>query len=109
MTSLNCSATTCMYNKNALCSRGNIEVTGEQAHRADETSCGSFHDRENTTTTNSTADSCGCEKIQIDCKAQSCTYNNSCKCTASAIDIKGNSAGSGKETECSTFYCGSRA
>ena len=31
MTILNCSATTCVYNKNQLCSRGGIEVTGSEA------------------------------------------------------------------------------
>ena len=30
---------------------------------------------------------CGCEKINIDCKAQECTYNDQRKCTASAIDV----------------------
>ena len=45
MTILNCSATKCIYNDNKLCSRGDIEITGDNAHRADETSCGSFRDR----------------------------------------------------------------
>ena len=46
MTILKCSATKCMYNENELCSRGDIEITGDGVHRnADETSCGSFRER----------------------------------------------------------------
>lgn len=106
MTILNCSATTCMYNKKMLCSRGNIEVTGSNAKVADETSCGSFHDHNTETVSNSTACGSGCEKIQIDCKAESCIYNTSHKCTASAIDINGRNACSSKDTKCSTFHSG---
>ena len=40
MTILNCSATTCVYNENELCSRGEIEVMGADARRSDETCCG---------------------------------------------------------------------
>ncbi len=77
MTILKCSATKCLYNENELCSRGDIEITGDNAHRADETNCGSFRDRATAGMTNSKAHHCGCEKINIDCKAQECTYNDS--------------------------------
>ena len=33
MTILNCSATKCIYNDNKLCSRGDIEITGDNAHQ----------------------------------------------------------------------------
>ena len=45
MTILTCHATKCFYNEQNLCSKGDIEITGDQAHRADETSCSSFRDR----------------------------------------------------------------
>ena len=83
MTILNCSAVTCIYNKDQLCSRGEIEVMGHDARVSDETSCGSFRDRNSASVTNSEKESCGCEKIRIDCKAHECTYNEHCKCTAS--------------------------
>ena len=105
MTILNCSATKCIYNDNKLCSRGDIEITGDNAHRADETSCGSFRDRTTAAMQNSGAEHCGCEKINIDCKAQECTYNNKCNCTASAIDVTGCSTDGCNETKCSTFAC----
>ena len=85
MTILNCSAVTCIYNKDQLCSRGEIEVMGHDARVSDETSCGSFRDRNSASVTNSEKESCGCEKIRIDCKAHECTYNEHCKCTASAL------------------------
>lgn len=62
MTILKCSATKCLYNENELCSRGDIEITGDNAHRADETNCGSFRDRATAGMTNSKAHHCGCEK-----------------------------------------------
>ncbi len=106
MTILNCSATTCMYNENELCSRGEIEVMGDQAHHSAETSCGSFRDRNSSSAQNmSEKKHCGCEQIQIDCKAQDCTYNEHCKCTAAAIDIDGENADKYEDTQCGTFVC----
>ena len=91
MTILKCSATKCLYNENELCSRGDIEITGDNAHRADETNCGSFRDRATAGMTNS--------------KAQECTYNDQRKCTASAIDVAGCSTDGCNETKCNTFSC----
>lgn len=105
MTILNCSATKCIYNDHELCSRGDIQVTGENARKADETSCGSFRERGTGSAMNSTQEHSGCKKINIDCKAQECTYNEHCHCTASAIDIAGCSAKDCSETKCSTFAC----
>ncbi len=105
MTILHCSATTCVYNKNQLCSRGGIEVTGSGARHADETCCGSFREQGSDSVTNSTGEQCGCEKIDIDCKANECTYNKHCRCTAAAIDIAGPNACSCQDTKCSTFAC----
>ena len=83
MTILKCSAMTCVYNKEQLCSKGDIDVTGENATSANETSCGSFRERTGSSMKDSYTDDCGCDKIQIDCKAHNCTYNDNCKCTAS--------------------------
>ena len=106
MTILKCSAVKCMYNENELCSRGNIEIAGESARHADETNCRSFRDRNSSDSVmNSEAHHCGCEKISIDCKAQECTYNDCCKCTASAIKVSGCHARECNETKCDTFSC----
>ncbi|HIY00316.1 MAG TPA: DUF1540 domain-containing protein [Candidatus Blautia faecipullorum] len=105
MTVLNCSAITCIYNKDQLCSRGSIEVSGSTARCSDETCCESFREQGSDSVTNSSQDHCGCEKIQIDCKAKECTYNEHCKCTAAAIDIAGHNACTCQDTKCSTFAC----
>lgn len=106
MTLLKCSATTCMYNQNQLCSKGEIEVLGDRAHSSTDTACGSFREKGTGGFTNQLSDGgCGCEKIQIDCKAKECTYNDNCRCTASAIDIEGHNACNCHDTKCGTFFC----
>lgn len=45
MTILKCSATTCAYNEDMLCSRGEINVMGDSAKSSEETSCGSFREK----------------------------------------------------------------
>ena len=39
---LSCTARTCLYNKNEYCSKGDIQVDGPKAQKADETCCRSF-------------------------------------------------------------------
>lgn len=103
MTTLNCSAVSCVYNKERLCSKGDILVTGENAHSANETSCGSFLERSESAAQNSTVSGCGCREIEIDCKAHDCTYNEHCNCTAASIQVEGGSAQTPRETCCGTF------
>lgn len=105
MTILNCSASNCIYYKDHLCSKGTIEVSGTEAHRADETCCESFREKGTGSVTNSAQEHCGCEKIKIDCKAKECTYNEHCRCTAASIDISGHNANTCQDTQCSTFAC----
>ena len=105
MTILKCSAMTCVYNKEQLCSKGDIDVTGENATSANETSCGSFRERTGSSMKGSYTDDCGCDKIQIDCKAHNCTYNDNCKCTASSIQVDGSNAHASSDTRCDTFQC----
>ena len=102
---LKCSALTCIYNKEELCSKGEIQVSGENAQYANETSCSSFGERAMESASNNAACGCGSEKIAIDCSACHCTYNDECKCTAASVHIGGNSAQSSQETECGTFQC----
>ena len=105
MTYLKCSATTCVYNKNELCSKGDINVMGSDAQHSDETCCGSFRERTNESATNSVAEGGGKKEIAIDCKAGNCTYNEQCKCTAGSIGIAGPGAKDSNDTKCDTFMC----
>ena len=68
MTILKCSAMTCVYNKEQLCSKGDIDVTGENATSANETSCGSFRERTGSSMKDSYTDDCGCDKIRSTAK-----------------------------------------
>lgn len=104
MPALSCSAMTCVYNQNELCSKGDIRVGGSGAKSSMETCCESFKERGEGTMSNSTG--CGRTKIGVDCKAQNCTFNDNCKCEAGDIHISGDSACSCQETECSSFRCG---
>ena len=105
MTTLKCTAVTCVFNSDKLCSRGNIDVMGEDARYSDETNCGSFRERIENSAQNSMDSGCGCEEIQIYCKAHNCTYNDHCKCEAPGIQVDGHSAHNSKETCCDTFDC----
>ena len=57
MPALSCSAMTCVYNQNELCSKGDIRVGGSGAKSSMETCCESFKERGEGTMSNST----GCE------------------------------------------------
>ena len=103
MPMLKCSATTCLYNQEEYCSKGDIVVSGEQAHHADETNCSRFVERSESSMTNSTG--CGCEKIHIQCKAHDCVYNAGEKCEAAQVNIAGAGACVCQETKCGTFEC----
>ena len=105
MTSLKCAAHNCCYNKNSLCSRGAISVEGADARYADDTACESFRDQEECAVKNSADPCCGCETINIDCKAHNCTYNEHCKCTAASINVSGDNAHRCCDTKCDTFSC----
>ncbi len=103
MPALKCSALTCIYNKEELCSKGDILVTGDTAKTPDQTSCGSFQERKGESMTASCASGCGCETIKVDCEACGCMYNDDRKCSASQIGIAGPNARSSQQTMCGTF------
>ncbi len=106
MPALSCSATTCIYNKQELCSKGDVKIGGSNARQAGETCCESFQERTGDSMMNSTASGCGCTNISIDCAAQNCQFNEACKCTAGGIQISGGQACCSDDTRCSSFKCG---
>ena len=101
MTILSCSATTCVYNKDELCSKGDIRVGGERAQHPSETCCESFIERNENSMSNSTGSASG--TIDVDCDACDCTFNKEKKCSANAIEIEGSDACDTEETECASF------
>ena len=104
MTSLKCSAHNCCYNKNSLCSRD------PSVSRCRCSLCGRHRLWKlpwpgECAVKNSADPYCGCETINIDCKAHNCTYNEHCKCTAASINVSGDNAHRCCDTKCDTFSC----
>lgn len=104
MTRLDCSVTSCMYNQDHLCSKGDITIGGRNASSSGETCCESFHKKG--------VGSCAnfiCRPsatVDVDCEAKDCKYNTNCKCSAKQIGISGRSnASESKQTECGSFCC----
>ena len=55
MVKLTCGATTCFYNKDNKCCKGDIMVGGKNACESSDTNCESFHKRDRDTYTSSIA------------------------------------------------------
>ena len=106
MPALSCSATTCIYNKQELCSKGDVKIGGSNARQAGETCCESFQERSQDSMMNSMASGCGCTNIGVNCDATGCRSNDHCKCVAGAINIDGHDACCMSETCCSSFMRG---
>lgn len=102
MTTLKCSAVTCYYNQDRLCSKGEIIVEGQDAKRMEETCCGSFKERGNSMS-NSVRP--GATQISVCCDAVTCVHNCDRKCAADKVGINGPGATGKCDTECHTFEC----
>ena len=100
MPALSCSATTCIYNKQELCSKGDVKIGGSNARQAGETCCESFQKRKEGQASNSMNPT---GMISIDCQAVKCVYNTDHRCSAERVDIRGCGADNCRETICATF------
>ncbi len=102
MTQLDCTVSSCLYNKDSYCCKGDITVGGRHASSVNETCCESFREKEG-----SASNSAGhaSQTIHVDCEAENCKYNEDCKCHAGHIGIAGGQACSCQETECASFCC----
>ena len=105
MPQLRCSVQTCVHNKELLCDLDTIQVGGDQAKTARETSCDSFQQRTDNGYSN-IAEGSVSPLTDIDCKAVECMYNEKCKCHAGRISVEGSQAEKAESTECATFECG---
>ncbi len=101
MTDLICSATSCTYNKDRLCAKGDILVSGSDAEKSSETHCDSFIGAGRDCYCNSSSE--GKEKIAVKCEAINCIFNEERACSAEHIGISGQQAHSSSETECASF------
>ena len=103
MAELKCVAENCVYNKDCLCSKGDIMVGGKHADSIDDTCCESFMEKRKDRDSYSNSTSHPSKYISIDCEAENCKYNHSLRCVAEHVDIRGNGANSSSGTICATF------
>ncbi|MBD5460263.1 MAG: DUF1540 domain-containing protein [Lachnospiraceae bacterium] len=103
MADLKCAVENCTYNKECLCSKGDIMVGGRHACCTDETCCDSFTQRREGIDSYTSALDHPSRTISIDCEAKNCVYNNNYKCVADHVDIRGCGACDCRETACATF------
>ena len=103
MADLKCMVENCTYNKEKLCSKGDIMVGGKHACNTEETCCESFIQKREGNDSYTSSLSHPSNTISIDCEAVKCMYNSNYKCVAEHVDIKGCGACDCRETACATF------
>ncbi|MBT9778403.1 DUF1540 domain-containing protein [Clostridium sp. MCC353] len=101
MTKLDCNVTTCMHNADNCCCKNAIIVDGHSAKDKCDTCCGSFDESKDSSFHNifKTPES----RLEIDCEAVQCVYNEDRHCSAEHIGIAGDGAREASHTECATF------
>lgn len=101
MTKLDCNVTSCIHNADNCCCKQAIVVDGCHAKDCCDTCCGSFDENRDGTFTNlfKTPE----KRLEIDCEAVNCIYNEQHRCQAEHVGISGNGASQAGQTECSTF------
>lgn len=102
-TYLDCYVTSCVYNGNRCCGKGDIVVEGKDARENRDTCCGSFKERKSNQPVNSTVSLT--KDIEIVCEACSCRFNENKNCKAEHISVAGANACECSETECASFDC----
>lgn len=105
MTTLGCSVSNCAYNKEELCCRPDIKVSGQDAASSCETCCSSFLDASGGAQ-NSISYVQPNTSLDVHCDAESCEFNREQKCGADQISIRPDSgSGSAPEqnSQCESF------
>lgn len=101
MTRLDCSVKNCLHNAENRCCKQAIIVDGSDAKESHETCCGSFDENMEGSFKNlfKTPEN----KLEVDCEALKCVYNEDRHCVAEHIGIAGDGASEASQTECASF------
>lgn len=101
MTRLDCNVTGCVHNAENCCCKGSIVVDGRTAKEKCETCCGSFDENKGGMFRNlfKTPEN----RLEVECEAINCIYNDNRRCSAEHIGITGGDASEAVQTECSSF------
>lgn len=100
MTNLICSVYSCVHNNSNLCCKEGITIGGSQATSSAATCCDSFEEKTGAFTN---AHKSPQVKLNVQCEACNCTYNENRYCAAEDIHVAGMNACSCSETECNSF------
>ena len=101
MTRLDCNVRNCLHNSDNCCCKQAIIVDGADAKEKHETCCGSFDENRDGAFHNlfKTPEN----KLEVDCEALKCVYNEDRHCMAEHIGIAGDGAKEAEHTECASF------
>lgn len=101
MTRLECNVTSCLHNSENCCCKAAIIVEGQKADKISETCCGSFDEVKDGSFRNffKTPEN----RLEVDCEAVNCIYNEGRHCLAEYIGIAGGRAREAGNTKCVTF------
>ena len=100
MTKLDCTVTNCLHNADNCCCKQAIIVDGHGAHDCSETCCGFDENKEGAfKNVFKTPES----RLEIDCEAINCIYNEGRHCQAEHINVSGDGASRAEHTQCATF------
>ena len=101
MTKLDCNVTSCLHNADNCCCKQAIIVDGQDAKDKQETCCGSFDENRDGAFHNlfKTPET----RLEVECDAVKCVYNEDRRCAAERIDIAGDGACECGQTRCATF------
>ena len=102
MSSLKCSAGSCMNNEHGLCALPIIRVDGDDAKKSHDAFCHSFTHGQGGMQ-NSVYKGQADERTEIKCTASECAFNTENYCTAERVEVSGAGASRSGETECRTF------
>ena len=101
MTRLECNVSSCVHNADRCCCRSAILVDGYGAKTAEDTCCASFDENRGGRFTNlfKTPES----RLEVNCDAVGCAYNEENACRARSIGIGGDGASACEQTQCMTY------
>lgn len=101
MTKLGCNVTNCLHNADNCCCKCAIVVEGQDAKKKCDTCCGSFDENKDGSFRNmfKTPEN----RLEVNCEAATCIYNDNRFCSAEHINISGKNANTSGQTECASF------
>lgn len=88
MTHVNCTVTSCSYNKDRNCYMNPINVGGKGAPTENDTCCGSYLNQKGYSNLAEYTSHRG-EADTVACNVNSCKFNSNCRCRKDSIEVGG--------------------